>query len=275
MQNRTPNPKLPVAFFALTFLLSLPLYVLNALAYLEVVFQPEMGLLYISLLTLTPFAAASILTYRQSGWDGAKKLFRRIFDCRRIAKKRWYAAILLLMPLIFLLSLGGVVFSGAQISPPLVPVVALPAAFPFFFILAAGEEVGWMGYAFEPMQARSGALRASVLLGIIWAVWHLPFFVFLFPDPLVVFARVLALVGTRVLAGSIFNNAGQSVFAIILFHAVDNAALVVLPEIDSISPWATVVHAGLVLIAAFVVSWLWGAETLSRFRFAKNPIDVA
>jgi membrane protease YdiL (CAAX protease family) len=270
VQNQTPNEKLPGAFFALTFLLSLPLYVLNALAYLEVVFQPEMGVLYVSLLTLTPIVAASILTYRRSGWDGVKKLFRRIFDCRRITKKKWYAAILMLMPLIFLLSLGVMVFSGAQIPSPLVPVVALPAVFTFFFILAAGEEVGWMGYAFEPMQARSGALRASLLLGTIWAVWHVPFFVFLFPDPLVVLARVLTLVGTRVLAGWIFNNAGQSVFAVILFHAVDNVALVALPEIDSISPWATVVHAGLVLIAAFVVSWLWGAETLSRFRFAKK-----
>ena len=171
------------------------------------------------------------------------------------------------MPLIFLLSLGIMIASGAQIPPPLVPVIALPAVFPFFLILAAGEEVGWMGDAFEPMQARRGALRASVLLGIIWAVWHVPFFVFLFPDPVVVLARVLTLVGTRVLAGWIFNNTGQSVFAVILFHAVDNVALATLPEIDSISPWATVVHSGLVLIAAFVVSWLWGAETLSRFRF--------
>ena len=110
-------------FFALTFLLSLPLYVLNALAYLEVVFQPEMGALYLSLLTMTPIAAASILTFRQSGWDGSKKLFRRIFDCRRITKKKWYAAILMSMPLIFLLSLGVMISSGAEIPSPSVPVV--------------------------------------------------------------------------------------------------------------------------------------------------------
>lgn len=269
-QNQTPDRKAPVAFFALAFSLSLPLYLLNALAYWEVVFTPEMGPLYVSLLTLTPIVAASVLTYRQDGRDGAKKLVRRVFDCRRITVKKWYAAILLLMPLISLIGLGVMVVVGAEVPSSLVPVVALPAVFPFFFVLAAGEEVGWMGYAFAPMQARRGALRASVLLGAIWAAWHVPFFVFLFPDPVVVLARVLTLVGARVLAGWIFNNTGQSVFAVILFHAVDNVALVALPDIQSLSPWAAVVHAGLVLFAALVVSWLWGAETLSRFRFAKS-----
>ena len=55
--------------------------------------------------------------------------------------------------------------------------------------------------------------------------------------------------------------------AVIAFHAYDNVALTMLPEIDSISPWAVDEQAGLVAMAAVVVSWLWGTETLSRFRF--------
>lgn len=145
-----------------------------------------------------------VLTFRKSGRDGVKKLLGRIFDFRRIAQKKWYAPILLLLPLISLLSIVVMVLSGAPIPAGLVPVVALPAVFLFLVILAA---------------------------------W-------------------------------IFNNTGKSVFAVILFHAADNAALVTLPEIRSIYPWAAVVHCGLVLVAAVVVSWLWGAGTLSRFRFA-------
>jgi membrane protease YdiL (CAAX protease family) len=266
MNNHTPTEGLPVAFFVLTFLLSLPFYILNALAYLNVVFEPEMGALYVSLFTLTPIASASILTFRKSGWDGVKNLLGRIFDFRRIAEKIWYAPILFLSPLIFLLSLGVMVLSGARIPAGLVPVVALPAVFLFFFILAAGEEVGWMGYAFEPMQARGGALRASLILGMIWAAWHVPFFVFMMPDPVILLAQVFTLVGTRVLAAWIFNNTGKSVFAAVVFHAADNTALVTLPEIQAISPWAAVVTCGLVLIAAVVVTFLWGPRTLARFR---------
>jgi len=270
MHNHTPTKESPAAFFVLTFLLSVPFYILNALAYLNVVFEPEMGALYVSLFTLTPIASASILTFRRSGRDGVKKLLGRIFDFRRIASRKWYAPILLLVPLIFLLSLGAMVVSGASIPAALTPVVALPAVFLFFFILAAGEEVGWMGYAFEPMQARGGALRASLVLGLIWAVWHIPFFVFMMPDRVVLVSQVVTLVGTRVLAAWIFNNTGKSVFAIILFHAADNTALVTLPEIQAISPWGAVVHCGLVLVAAVVVTWLWGTGTLARFRFGSR-----
>lgn len=256
-----------VAFFVLTFLLALPFYLLNAFAYSNVLFEPEMGVLYVSLLTFTPIASASILTFRSSGWEGVKELLGRIFDIKRIAKKKWYAAILLLMPLIFMLSVGVLVLSGAPVPAPLIPATALPAVLLFFFILAAGEEVGWMGYAFERMEARGGALRASLVLGVIWAIWHLPFFVFMMPDPVILVAQLFTLVGTRVLLAWIFNNTGKCVFATIMFHAADNMALVTLPEIQAVLPWGAVVHCGFVLVAAVAVALLWGARSLARFRF--------
>jgi len=268
MHDQTATNGFPTTFFALTFLLSVPFYILSGLAYLNVLFRPEMSALYVSLFTLTPIASASILTYRKSGWDGVKKLLARIFDFGRIEKKKWYGPILLLTPLVFLLSLAIMVASGAPIPAALAPIVALPAVILFFFILATGEEVGWMGYAFDPMQAQSGALRASLVLGLIWAVWHVPFLVVMMPDSVTILSQLLTLVGTRVLLAWIFNNTGKSVFATIVFHAADNTALVTLPEISAISPWAAVVHCGLVLVTTAVVTWLWGPQTLARFRFA-------
>jgi len=260
----------PAAFFALTFLLSVPIYVLNSLAYLNIVGRPQMGAVYISLLTATPIASASILMFRSHGIRGLKQLLGRIFDFKRIAKSRWYVVIVFLTPVIFLLSLGVMIVSGAPISPALAPLVALPAVFPFLFLLGAGEEVGWMGYAFEPMERRSGALRAALVLGMVWAFWHVPFFAFTFPDPVVLSAQVLTLVGTRVLIAWVFNNTGKSVFAAILFHAADNTALVILPEVNTSSPWGAVLVCGFVLSAAVVVTLLWGPRTLARYRFARE-----
>jgi membrane protease YdiL (CAAX protease family) len=245
----------------------LPFYVLNALAYLHVVGGPELGALYIALFTVTPIVSASILTFRSRESQGLKDLLGRIFDFKRIANPRWYVAILFISPFVFLLSLVGVVLSGAPIPPAMSPLVALPIVFPFFFLLAAGEEVGWMGYAFERMQARASALWAALALGTIWALWHVPFFVFMMPDPLMLAAELFTLVGARVLVAWIFNNTGRSVFAAILFHAADNIALVTFPEIKTIAPWGSAILCGLVVSAAFVVTFLWGPRSLARFRF--------
>jgi len=267
MPNSTLTNDSPATFFALTFFLSVPFYVLNTLAFLNVVGGPEMGALYIALFTATPIVSAAILTFRSCGSRGLKELIGRIFDFKRTERKRWHVASLFLAPLIFLLSLGVMVLSGMPIPPALTPLVALPAVFPFFFVLATGEEVGWMGYAFESIQVRGGALRAALILGMIWAFWHVPFFVFMMPDPVVFSAQVLTLVGTRVIVAWIFNNTGKSVFAAILFHAADNTALIILPEISAITPWGIVVHCGLILVATVVVTLLWGPRTLAQYRF--------
>ena len=267
MLDDPPTKGCPVAFFGLTFLLSLPFYILNALACSNVLFKPEMGALYVSLFTLTPIASASILIFRRGGWDGVKKLLWRIFDFRRIANNKWYAPIFLLVPLIFLLTLGVMAFFGAPIPAGLVPVVALPAVMVFFFILAAGEEVGWTGYAFGPMEARGGALRASLVLGLIWAIWHVPFFVFMMPEAIVFTAQVVTLVSTRVLIAWVYNNSGRSVFAATLFHAAGNALMITLPDSSTTGALGPAISCGLVLSAAVVVTLLWGAQTLARYRF--------
>lgn len=268
MKNLNSTSDSLVAFFTLTLLLSVPFYILNALAYLNVVGKPEMGALYIALFTVTPIASASILTFRRRGSKGLKELLGRIFDFKKIAKSRWYLVIILLSPLIFLLSLVCIDLLGMQVPPALIPLVTLPAVFLFFFILAAGEEVGWMGYAFESMQARDSALRAAIVLGMIWAFWHVPFFIFMMPDPFDLIAQFITLVGIRILMAWIFNNTGKSVFAVILFHAVDNTALVTFPEIKAITPWGSAMICGLIMIAAFAVTLLWGSQSLARYRFA-------
>ena len=125
-----------------------------------------------------------------------------------------------------------------------------------------------MGYAFEPLQAQYGALRAALGLGVVWAVWHVPLFVFMMPDVIIFVTQLVTLVGTRVLIAWAYNNAGKSVFAATLFHATGNALMVTLPDTSTTGALAPAISCGLVLSATLVVTLLWGPKTLARYRFA-------
>ena len=63
-------------------------------------------------------------------------------------------------------------------------------------------------------------------------------------------------------------GAGKSVFAAILYHAVYNTALVTFPEIKAIIPWGSAIFCGIIMIAAFVVTLLWGPRSLAKYRFS-------
>ena len=88
------------------------------------------------------------------------------------------------------------------------------------------------------------------------------------PDPSLLIPQVLSLAGIRILIVWVFINTGKSISAAILFHAVDNAALVTFPEIMAVKPWGPMVYCGLFTIAAIVVILLWGWRSLARSRFA-------
>ncbi len=261
------SPDAPAAFFALTFALAAPFYILNALAHLELLGGPGLGPVYIALFTVTPLLSASLLRLRQGGTKSVKQLLWRILDAGRIKDYRWFAVIVLLPLLFASLSLAGAYLSGVALPQAMVPITALPVLLPFLFVLAAMEEAGWMGHAFEPMQERCGALRAALVLGVLWAIWHVPFFVFMMPD--VIAFQLVTLVGTRVLIAWVYNNAGRSVFAATLFHAAGNVLLVTLPNTSQAGLLGPAISCVLVLSAAVVVTLLWGPRTLARFRFVR------
>ncbi len=82
-----------------------------------------------------------------------------------------------------------------------------------------GEEPGWRGYALPRLEARFGAIRASLLLGVLWTGWHLPLFLISGWGSLPLWSYSLVLVGLSIIMSWGANIARFSVLTAIVMHA--------------------------------------------------------
>ncbi len=122
-----------------------------------------------------PSIAALFLTWRDEGAAGVQRLVGRIFRADVAAK--WFvfaltymAAIKLSAAVIHRLTLGEWPRFGTE------PIYLLPFAIALSTPVQIGEEIGWRGYALPRLTERFGLAWASIILGVIWAAWHLPQF---------------------------------------------------------------------------------------------------
>jgi membrane protease YdiL (CAAX protease family) len=93
--------------------------------------------------------------------------------------------------------------------------------FHFFLRGALGEEPGLRGFALVRLQPRVGEVRASLVIGVLWALWHLP--VLIGRDPVqIVFFSLLAVLLSFAMTW-LFNGGGGCLIPPMLFHAVQNS----------------------------------------------------
>jgi len=216
-----------LAYFALTFLTSW----MGALAVAApplIRHQPlpkMIGILMFPVMLLGPSFAGIVLTRIVDGNSGLRDLFSRMFLARVPAG--WYAA--LLIPPVLVLTV--LLFLERFVSPVYAPnhffmgiLFGVPAGFL--------EEIGWMGYAFPKMRSQSNGLAASILLGLLWALWHLPVIDYLgtatphglFWLPFFL-AFTLAMTAMRVLIAWVYTNT-KSVLLAQLMHVSSTGSLV-------------------------------------------------
>jgi CAAX protease family protein len=262
--NVSPN-RSPLIFFLLVFALSIPLSLAGAAIGLDLLPGLPVSSLVV---TFCPLIAAVILVHRENGAAGVTGLLKRAFDFERIGAKVWYAPVVLLMPAVMVLEYGLMRWMGSPVPIPQFPIWAPLALFVACFIAALGEELGWMGYAIDPMQARSNALQAGILLGLAWAAWHIIPVVQVGRSPEWIAWQCLFWVASRVLFVWLFNNTGKSVFATAVYHAMLNLTWQLFPINGSF--YDPRITALIVTFAAVIVTIVWGPQTLAQYRYARS-----
>jgi hypothetical protein len=173
-----------------------------------------------------------------------------------------------------LLEYGLMKLMGIPIPDFQFPVLTVPIFFVVFFIGAIGEELGWTGYATDPLQDRWIALEAGIILGTAWAVWHITPYFQAHNAPIWVAWQCAFTVGCRILLVWLYNNTGKSVFAAITFHAMYNLSFLVLFPIygSYYDPFITFV---IVAVTVVIVTFLWGSKTLARYRYARLRLPMS
>jgi uncharacterized protein len=186
-------------------------------------------LLNVAALVLGPTLSALLVTGASEGREGVRRLLGRIVLWR--VGFRWYLFVLLGIPAIVLVS--ALVMPGALASfdASAVPrVMFLYVVAGLCFLFAGGpffEEIGWRGFALPRLQGSYGPLGGTLILGVLWALWHLP--LFLIPtwdtphgSPLDVALFVVLAIGIAVVLTWVFNNTKGSVLMTILAHGSFN-----------------------------------------------------
>lgn len=262
MDREAAPAKQPLLFFLLIYVLSVPFWVWGEAPLPLPVNLPTSALSFV-----TPLLAALILTYWRGGLAGVGALLRRAFDFRKIKNVAWLAPALLLIPAIYFAAYLLMRLAQRELPVPDVPLLMVPVFFLLYLVTAVCEELGWMGYAVDPLQERRGALTAAILLGVVWELWHLiPHLQQGLAADWIAWQSLYS-IGLRVLIVWVYNNTGRSVFAAILVHTMDNVSWSLFPNFGShYDPLFTAV---VTWVTTAAVVLLWGAQTLARFRYGR------
>lgn len=209
-------------FVLLLLVLTLPFWALAELVQVE----PLPGLPLSGLMAFMPAVAAAILVARAQGRAGLRAFLARAFDWGRMRGHALWTPLLLLIPA------AAAASWAIQGHDP-----ALPGAAPWilavmllaFFAAGVGEELGWCGYLLEPLARRWGELAAALVIGVVWAMWHLVPFLQAGRAADWIAWHMAMTIALRVVTVQLYFGAGRSVFATALFHAFCNVGFFGLP----------------------------------------------
>lgn len=208
-------PRHVLSFFALSFAWT---WAFQFPVVLGIV-QPALALPMFALGAVGPSLAAVVVA-RSRGELG------RLFRSSGRVRLHWYLVAVSVPLLLLALAAAAALSLGA--APPaiwlIVPTIGI------IVVPAVGEEIGWRGYAYPQLADHYGELRAAVVVGVLWALWHLPTAFLDGADLLGFVPYAIAVAGGGVWFAWLYERAGRSVYVAILAHAAINARLIALPD---------------------------------------------
>jgi membrane protease YdiL (CAAX protease family) len=224
------------------------------------------GIMIIVLANWGPLIAAFVVTAITEGKSGVKALWRRFWN--RNMSIKWLLVAVLMIPAMGLVAnlvsrtLDGQAYPFFfSYNPPWTIISVFITAFIFNGIL---EEFGWRGYVLPRFQVSWNALTSSIILGAIWASWHIgEWFIpgsHLYQRNFWLWA--LGMILLSILMTWVFNNTKGSVLSAVLIHAMANTGI-----IWALMDWR---YYGIELLAVILIVIIFGSRNLAKQRFEEE-----
>jgi membrane protease YdiL (CAAX protease family) len=203
-------------------------------------------------LIYSSFLTGMLVTAIADGRSGLKTYFSRMVRWR--VGIQWYAAAFFLPLVLRTAAFGLNVVSGGAVATdiqwPAWSDLLMGFLWPSFFGIALAEEPGFRGFALPRLMAGRSALAASLVLGVLHAVWHFPLFLS---------GEALLTIVPIILAGAVvntwlFNHTNGSVLLAMLMHSSVDVALIIFnpfftgaaAEMQTV--WLAVVYVGMAIL---------------------------
>jgi uncharacterized protein len=206
-----------------------------------------------------PALAAVIMSQVAHGKTGVRDLLKGLTRWR--VGVVWY--IVAVLSPVLLLTVAQVVTKllGLTVTIPVPQVNLSPYVIFGFGVNFLGntcEEIGWRGFALPRLQKRHNALIATLIVGTLWALWHLPLIFLAGPMSEYPFLWFISIVTDAFMYTWIYNSTKGSILLVALFHGSLNIFGAFIP---GVSP---VVNALLNCVVAIVLIAVLGKVNLSR-----------
>lgn len=220
-----------------------------------------------------PLIASFVVTYYYFKNDDLKKLVDRI--TRWQVEVKWYLYMLMIPFLLNIIVVVIGVSMGMSIRDFFNSEV--PLSFIFFYFLyeiftSGLEEPGWRGFVLDKLQNVYTAEKASWILGLIWAVWHYPYVIYLYysgglvPTIFSLAGFTMSIIGQTFIITWFYNNT-RSVLITILLHAwLNTATTYILGNITIVNPVMGIIPALVTWGIVFVLLKKYGGETLTLVK---------
>ena len=214
----------------------------------------------------SPSLLAIAMTAIGEGRAGLRNLFGRVV---RVGMNwRWYLAAVSSIAVGTSLQIMIITLLGQRFDLRLF-ISSAGSLVPLIILGPLSEELGWRGYAQHKLQAIFNPLLSSLLVGVVWALWHLPLFYMIGTSQhelgVPFFEFAVGVVSTSVIIGWIYQRSGSSVWSAVFFHWLYTYGMQVV--------WTGVVRTPLYnrleylpyLVIAVIVAVVW-SRTIARSR---------